>query len=192
MNRILNYADGIMLTNDVDTSTGRVKFYYANFETPDRYGRQMHTNAFNRTTKNNLDKIYHLNNHNDLVPIGKPIEFGKDNKGAWVVSQLSKNSDGQKALTLYQEGVYKYHSFGFYIINSTFEGDIEQVQEARIVEVSTVLYPAHTDATTISLNSEQNNIITKLDVILAHLNADSNPSDIQVRNTIQFINNYKH
>ena len=190
MNKILNYADGVMITNDVDIKTGQVKFYYANFESPDRNGRVMHINAFNRTVKNNIDKIYHLNNHNQTLPIGRPIEFGKDSKGAWVVSKLSKNADGQKALTLYDEGVYKYHSFGYYIVNSEDITGGELVTEAKIAEVSTVLFPAHDDATLISLNSEPNLILNKLDEILALAVAQQPTSNSDITETINFIKNF--
>ena len=181
-----------MLTNDVDIKQGLVKFYYARFDSPDKHHRVMHKNAFNRTIKNNNEKIYHLNNHSPYHPIGKPQEFGTDEKGAWVISKLSQNADGQKALQLYDEGVYKYHSFGFFIINSVQDGENELVTEAKIAEVSTVLYPAHEDALTISLNAEQSQILDKLDSILAHLDKDSHPpTDTSVQDTINFINNYK-
>ena len=39
MNKILNYAEGVMLTNDVDTKKGLVKFYYARFDSPDANNR---------------------------------------------------------------------------------------------------------------------------------------------------------
>ncbi len=192
MNKILNYAEGVMLTNDVDTKKGLVKFYYARFDSPDANNRLMHKNAFNRTVTNNIDKIYHLNNHEPTMIIGKPQEFGKDEKGAWVVSKLSQNSDGRKALTLYDEGVYKFHSFGYYIINSSDADGTELVTEARIAEVSTVLYPAHTDATTIQLNKEQSQILNKLDELLALASQHSNSqSESTAKDTINFINAFQ-
>ena len=172
MNKQLNYSTGVFHTNDIDDKSGTVKFYYANFNSVDNHGRKMSPKAFNRTIKNNKDKIYHLLNHNQDQVIGKPLEFGTDSEGAWVVSKLANTDKGKETLQLYRDGIYKYASFGFYILNSSEEGSIEMVHEAKIVEVSTVLYPANDLAQTISVNdalvkddARLQEILTRLDKI---------------------------
>jgi len=190
----MEYSEGLLKVNDVDTLKGNVKFYFSRFDTPDKNGRLMGKTAFNRTIKNNKDMIYHLLNHNPESIIGKPIEFGTDKNGMWVVSKMSKNDIGQRSLKLYQEGVYKYHSFGFYIVNSQMEKDIEIVNEAKIVEVSTVLYPAHDGETTIDMNKMDdllrnnklsNEILIKLDQLIARLPVENQ------HQTSQEINNFE-
>jgi len=192
MERQLEYAEGVLVTNSIDEEARTVKFYYARFDSPDARGRIMHKNAFNRTITNNLDKIYHLNSHNEELPIGKPIEFGSDAKGAWCKSRLSKNSDGEKALQLYKEGVYKYHSVGFYILNSEDKEGNELVTEARIAEVSTVLYPAHTGATLISLNTERDKRLNSIEESVKALSLDKSHTDSQkeISDAIKFIQEY--
>jgi len=203
MEKILNYSQGIILTNDVDVKTRKVKFYWASFDGKDRNGRVMLKNAFNRTIANNVDKVYHLKNHNENTILGKVIELGKDEKGAFAVSQLSNSTDGKNAIIHYDEGIYKYHSFGFYILNSHDEGGVEMVDEAKVIEVSTVLHPAHDKATTISMNTydpkvmdallkSNNDIKTLLNSMNTHLLAQSHqvPSAVgDINEVIEFMNN---
>lgn len=199
----LNYSTGIFHTNDVDDKTGTVKFYYANFNSVDTHGRMMGPKAFNRTIKNNKDKIYHLLNHNQDVIVGRPTEFGFDSNGAWVVSKMTNTEKGRETLQLYRDGVYKYASFGFYILNSQQDGDVEVVEELKMVEVSTVLYPANDLATTISVNEQNEDkvkeILNRLDKIdenqarlLARQHQDPLPSPeinlSEVDEVIKFLN----
>jgi len=191
MNNIY-YADGVLQTNSIDTDKKEVTFYFARFDSPDKRGRKMDSKAFNRSFKNNINQIYHLNNHNQEQPIGRIIAFGTDEKGAWVTSKLSDSTAGQDALIRYNEGIYKYHSFGFYIVNSVSEGDTELVTEARVIEVSTVLQPAHNGATTISLNGD-NNILERLESIEALLSAAKHQEsqDHTMDQAIDYIKKYK-
>ena len=202
MNKNIQFAEGLLQTNDVDTKQGKVKFYFSRTETPDKFSRQMKKNAFNRSFNNNMDQIYHLRMHNQSDVIGKVIEYGTDETGAWVVSKLSQNTAGRDSLILYDEGIYKYHSMGFYLVNSHQEGNIEIVEEAKVVEVSTVLHPAHDGATVISLNdlhSLQKNsqlsdkILERLDNLETRLLAEQHrTSSLEVaRDTINFINNFQ-
>jgi len=202
MERNLQFAAGILHTNDVDTEKGKVKFYFSRTDSPDHHGRRMNKNAFNRSFNNNLDQIYHLRMHNQSDVIGKVIEFGTDNSGAWVVSKLSQNTAGRDSLILYNEGIYKYHSFGWYLINSHKEGDIQIVEEAKVIEVSTVLHPAHDGATTISLNKLDDllknsqlsdKILERLDEMQALLLAEKHQHslDSDMSKMLNYINNFK-
>lgn len=160
-------------TKDFDQKKGEVAFYFANFKTPDRNGRLMHRNAFNRTIKGNFQNMVHLLNHDPNAIIGKPIRIETDENGAFMVSKLSKNDLGRNALTMYEEGIYNQHSFGFEILNSTVEKDFELVKEVRMWEASTVTWGAHPDTPVISLNQANNeeliNRIKSLDEKLALL-----------------------
>ncbi len=147
-----------------DKKTKIVKFYFARFDSVDSYGRIPSKTAFNRTIKNNAKKWSWLREHTNNDVIGKVLEAGTDGKGAWVRAQILDTSAGRDASILYDEGVYIYHSFGYYIIASHFDTingkQVEVVDEAKVVEVSTVLDPANLNATIISLNKSQVEVLT--------------------------------
>jgi HK97 family phage prohead protease len=182
---------------DIDAKKGIVSFYFADFNSIDSNGRKMHRNAFNRTIKNNKDRIVHLLNHDPNVIIGKPMEIATDLKGAFMVSQLSKNTAGRDALILYEEGVYNEHSFGFEILKSKDEGKFELVDEVRMWEASTVTWGANPNTPTISLNQAESlikegrlsdEILNKLDELLARLPAEQHQAPPEVSDIQQAIN----
>jgi HK97 family phage prohead protease len=161
---------------DIDDKKGIVSFYFADFNSVDSHGRKMNSMAFNRTINNNFKRFAHLLNHNPSTIIGKPMEVGTDAKGAYMVSQLSKNTYGRDALILYQEGVYNEHSFGFQIIKSEMEKNVEIVNELKMFEASTVTWGANEYTPTISINTMEDllknsklsdDILIKLDKLLA-------------------------
>jgi HK97 family phage prohead protease len=181
MNDLLITNGTITNADFKDIPENHVKFYFANFTKKDSHGRIMAPTAFNRTLKNNRDKIYHLLNHDDNQIVGKPVEFGTDDYGAWALSRLVNTEKGKETLQLYRDGVYKYASFGFYIKNSHDENGTEVVDEAHVVEVSTVLYPANDMARTIDVNGiiehfERNNktqeVLDKINYLIETLNIE--------------------
>lgn len=164
-------------TRDLDTTKGIVSFYFADFNSIDANKRRIEKNAFNRTFKNNFKRYAHLLNHDPSTIIGKPLEVNSDPKGAYMVSQLSKSSAGRDALILYEEGVYNEHSFGFQIIKSIQEKDIEVVNELKMWEASTVTWGANPNTPTISLNKAEDllhhsklseEILAKLDILISN------------------------
>ena len=138
---------------DIDEKKGIVSFYFADFNSVDAHGRRMNKNAFNRTFNNNFKRMVHLFNHDENTIIGKPLEVGTDDKGAFMVSQLMPTAKGKEVLTLYQNGVLNEHSFGFIIKDSNQDGKIEVVNELQMFEASTVTWGANENTPVIGLNS---------------------------------------
>jgi len=199
----MKYSNLILNAKDIDDSKGIVSFYFADFNSIDSNGRKMNKNAFNRTFNNNFKRFAHLLNHNPSNILGKPLEVGSDEKGAFMVSQLSKNSFGSDALILYREGVYNEHSFGFEIIGSEMDKDIEIVNEVKMYEASTVTWGANEHTPTISLNQMEDllrnsklsdEILIKLDKIIAHLPVENQHQTsqeiIKDVSLVDFIKNY--
>ena len=163
----MEYSNLIHNARDIDNKKGIVSFYFADFNSVDAHGRRMDKNAFNRTFKNNQKRFAHLLNHDINIMIGKPLEVGTDEKGAFMVSQLSKNSHGKDALILYEEGIIKEHSFGFRIVDSIEENGVEIVNELQMFEASSVTWGANPETPTISLNSNNEEIIKQIEVLTA-------------------------
>lgn len=149
----IHYNKAVQIMKDIDTAGGKVAFYWATFDDIDKHGRKMDESAFRRSIKNNGDKFYHLFNHNTSAIVGKILESGTDDKGAFSVSKLLNTSLGQDVLTMYTEGILNQHSFGFEIVHSIQMNSYELVKEARVHEVSSVTFAANPNTTTISVNS---------------------------------------
>jgi HK97 family phage prohead protease len=180
----MEYSNLILNARDVDNKKGIVSFYFADFNSVDSQGRLMDRNAFNRTVKNNFQRFAHLLNHDTNLMIGKPLEVGTDNKGAFMVSQLSKNSAGRDALIMYEEGIITEHSFGFRIVNSVQEGKVEIVNELQMFEASSVTWGSNPATPTISLNSSQEDLFKEMRQLLERTNKN-NKELLEVLNSIK-------
>ncbi len=163
----MNYSNLIKNARDIDTKKGIVSFYFADFNSVDTHGRRMDKNAFSRTIKNNFKRFAHLLNHDTNLMIGKPVEVGTDDKGAYMVSQLSKNTAGKDALIMYEEGIISEHSFGFRIVDSVQDGEVEVVNELQMFEASSVTWGANEATPTISLNNNQEELIKEIQAMTA-------------------------
>jgi len=202
----MEYSNLLLNARDIDEKKGIVSFYFADFNSVDSHGRRMNKNAFNRTFNNNFKRFAHLLNHDPNIIIGKPLEVNKDEKGAYMVSQLSKSSYGQDALIQYKEGIYNEHSFGFIIKDSVKDGKVEVVNELQMFEASTVTWGANEATPMISLNTLEDiktkieaiemtvglneSILNKLDIIMSRLPGESHQTSPDVENDIQSVINF--
>jgi len=193
----MEYSNLTKNARDIDTKKGIVSFYFADFGSVDSHGRRMHRNAFNRTFNNNFKRMVHLFNHDANTIIGKPLEVGTDQKGAFMVSQLMPTEKGKEVLTLYNEGVINEHSFGFLIKDSNKDGEIEVVNELQMFEASSVTWGANPNTPVISLNQiyedRLKSLETKIDAIMARLPVEaqhqaSQRSDNELQEVIEFLN----
>lgn len=130
---------------DVDQKDGIVSGYFASFrEKADAHGDIFSTKAFNRSVSHfksaNNSRISHLYQHRE--PVGKLIELGTDEKGLYFVSKLSKSTLGRDVLTMYEEGILKEHSVGFYTVGEEQKSEYNLITEAKLIEGSTVLWGA--------------------------------------------------
>ena len=174
----MDYSTIMKKSKDIDEKKGVVSFYFSDFNSVDIKGDRVDKKAFNRTLKNNSDQVLHLLNHNIYNIIGKPIEIGVDEKGAFMVSQMSQTQLGKDTLILYKEGVYNQHSFGFDIIKSHKDGNVRVLTELKLYEASTVPFGANPNTPTISVkeidrllksNELSENILEKLELLIKAL-----------------------
>ena len=201
----MEYSTILKNARDIDYKKRIVSFYFADFNSVDAHGRRMNKNAFNRTFNNNFKRMHHLFNHDLNTIIGKPIEVGKDEKGAFMVSQILNTDKGKEIITLYEEGVLNEHSFGFVIKDSNMEGDVEVVSEVQMYEASSVTLGANENTPVISLNNLEakmllmeaaykdiESINNKIDAIMARLPADeqhqASQTSTQLNDVLTFLN----
>lgn len=140
---------------DFEEAKGIVSFYYSVFGNVDQNKDIVSPFAFNKTIQEQKDYIYHNRDHNESV--GAPIEFGTDQKGAYVVSQLGiKTVDGADCFEQYKAKMIKGHSMEWRTVKSSFD-EVKQVRtllECQLWGVTSVTkIPANLLAGTISLKS---------------------------------------
>jgi HK97 family phage prohead protease len=140
---------------DFDDESGKVVFYYSAFNNTDLGGDVVFPSAFKKTVKENFKHIYHNRDHNEAV--GAPIEFGQDEKGAYVVSQLGiKTMDGRDCYEQYKAGIIKGHSMEYEAIkwNNDQSSGTRELKECKLWGVTSVTnIPMNLNATTISVKS---------------------------------------
>lgn len=140
---------------DFEEAKGIVSFYYSAFNNIDLVGDIVTPSAFLKTVSENFKHIYHNRDHSEAV--GKPLEFGQDMKGAFVVSQLAtKTEDGADCFEQYKAGIIKGHSMEYKAVKWSYDEvkDIRTITEAKLWGVTSVTnIPANLEATTISIKS---------------------------------------
>lgn len=127
-------------------SDGRtVEAYAAVFDTPveiqDRHGRYIEVidrNAFNRTLKNNSQKVGVFYHHgltlqgtpSDLgsVPLGSPLEIRADSKGLFTVTRYNRSELADSVLEAIRNGDIRGQSFSGRIFRSSPNGRVPKVK----------------------------------------------------------------
>lgn len=123
MERKMNFVPELQL-KDLDRKEGIVAFYYCPFEIKDRHGDTTLETAFDRTMRENKERVLHFRNHNDMEVPGVIQELGKDKKGAFAISKLAKKTIvGKDTLEQYDAGIIKQHSYGADPKASKFKAD---------------------------------------------------------------------
>lgn len=135
-----NFKSCILEVKDLDDSKGIVSFYFSAFGNKDSDGDIMEKGAFKKSFKENLSRIKHFKNHDPHSAVGRIIELGEDEKGAFAISQMSKSTLGKDTLIEYQEGMITEHSHGFQTIREGFskEKDANIISEVKLWEVSSL------------------------------------------------------
>jgi len=87
--------------------------YASVFDVLDRQGDIVRRGAFEKTIKEDFNRVKVLYQHDTHRPIGKPVFMGEDSKGLLTVSRIAQVPDGDLALRLAAEGILDRMSIGF-------------------------------------------------------------------------------
>ena len=125
---------------DVDSKLGDVEFYFANFGSRDSDNDVILAGAYEKTIKENTNRIKHIKNHNISIPVGKLQTLYTDTLGAVAQSMLSKSTAGRDTLIEYEEGIITEHSQGFQVIKEDFNESESwnEIKEVKLWEVSSL------------------------------------------------------
>lgn len=152
---------------DVDTNAGIVTGYFSVFDNVDSDNDVITKGAFDRTLKNNGNRIKHLWQHNINYPLAKPSVLKEDNYGLYFESTISKTSYGKDVLQLYKDGVVDEHSIGFRTVQNNAKSNYNEITEVKLWEGSTVTFGANEMAKFTGMKGmTTNEVLTKMDNVL--------------------------
>jgi len=164
---------------NIDGKQGIVEIYVNGFNNKDSDGDISLPTSFNRTIKNQFNRIKHLYSHNYKDILGLPIEFKVDNYGLLAVSKLNLSKKlSQDVLSDYlffaENGRTLEHSIGAIPIKEHFDNSMNanMVEEWKLYEYSTVSFGANENTQTISIKQNKqieldfDNIYSQLDIML--------------------------
>lgn len=134
--------------DDLDEKNRIVKAYVSAFGNEDSDRDIMIRGAFAKTIAergpNGSKRIKHLLQHDTWRPIGRPLEMIEDEKGLFVVSEISNSTAGMDAIENYKLDLYE-HSIGFRTIIDEFNENtgITLIKEVALWEYSSVTWGAN-------------------------------------------------
>ena len=151
---------------DIDGRKRMVKFYYAGWDSVDLDGDIIRKGATLKSANERGPKgkglIRHFVNHEfktnpGALPIGKLLDMGEDNTGAWAWTKMARTATGNDIYSLYEDGFINNHSFGFIPVPGKYKDTIsgKEIFEVKIFEVSTVTtLSANIDTPTIDVKQQ--------------------------------------
>lgn len=149
---------------DIDVPGRTVIFYASVFDNTDSDNDIIRKGAYTKTITENgpagKNRIMHLYQHYSDRVISKPFELMEDAKGLLVKTVFPDTELAEEVLKLYDAGVLTEHSVGIQVMKAFWPGgegygQIREIQEAKLYEVSTVTWGANDQAQFIGTKAEQ-------------------------------------
>ena len=170
MSQIKHFEGGI---KDVDEK-GVVTFYFSAFNNWDSDNDRTMPGAFQKTMKENFNRIRHFKNHDSRLACGVLKELGEDTYGAWGRSQLILGTQtGRDTHEEYKVGAIKEHSFGYDYVKYSDEKDPDNpwsrrrtVTEYKLWEVSSLTSWGANELTAVIDIKNEKAVNDYLDVLL--------------------------
>ena len=140
-------ADGIykraaMITEikDVDINARIMMAYYTAFGNEDADGdigtKGMTLNSISQNgPKSAQPRIKYFLNHDVTHPLGKMLDMGEDNTGAWYQAQIGTHNFGTDFLKMVDSVVITEHSYGLSVVKR-LKSDTRYMQEVKVWEAS--------------------------------------------------------
>jgi len=102
--------------------------------------------AYQKTIKENGERVRYLWQHKMDKPIGKIKEMYEDDKGLMFVAEIPKTTLGNDALELMKAGIVTENSVGILPIQKQMKDDYREITEVKLYEISAVTLAANDQA----------------------------------------------
>lgn len=158
-----NIASGI---EDVDATGRTVVFYASRFGNIDLDRDMMRQGSYKKSITERgpggTNEIFHLSNHRPQPEyvLGKPSKLEEDNYGLKSYSNIRNTTHGDDILKGYQDGIFNQHSVMFSVTKGNWEVKVDaeeqqytEIYQAKLYEVSTVLWGANPDTPVVELKN---------------------------------------
>ncbi len=131
---------------DIDEKMGIVKGYGSYFGNKDSDNDVIAKGAYQKTIKENGERVRYLYQHDMTQPIGKMKELYEDEKGLMFVAEIPKTSLGMDVLELIKGGVITENSVGILPLQKQMKEDYREITEVKLYEISAVTLAANDQA----------------------------------------------
>lgn len=141
---------------DADEKNGIVKGYGSYFDNKDSDADIIRRGAYQKTIKENGERVKYLYQHNMMQPIGKMRELYEDEKGLVFVAEIPKTTLGKDVMELMKAGVITENSVGILPIVKEDKGDYREIKEVKLFEISAVTLAANDQAKILDVKGTKN------------------------------------
>lgn len=131
---------------DIDDKMGIVKGYGSYFGNKDSDNDVIAKGAYQKTIKENGERVRYLYQHDMSQPIGKMKEMYEDDKGLMFVAEIPKTTLGSDVLELMKAGIITENSVGILPIQKQMKDDYREITEVKLYEISAVTLAANDQA----------------------------------------------
>jgi len=175
------FAGDLSIRSDGRTITGIVVPYDTEARVSDGgapYVERFQRGAFAKTIAERGDRVKLLVSHDRRsLPIGRAVSLVEQPDGLHIEARVSATRQGDEALELVRDGVVDSLSIGFRPIASRNDRGVTVRTEARLDEVSLVLFGAYEDARITAVRSADQPRLTiaRRRLVLARLAAGLTP-----------------
>jgi len=132
--------------SDYDEKNSIVKGYGSYFDNKDADDDVIMRGAYQKTIRENGERVKYLYQHNMMQPIGKMNELYEDEKGLVFVAEVPKTQLGKDVIELMKAGVITENSVGILPIQKEDRGDYRELKEVKLFEISAVTLAANDQA----------------------------------------------
>lgn len=142
--------------SDIDEKNGIVKGYGSYFDNKDSDYDVIRKGAYQKTIKENGERVKYLYQHDMMQPIGKMNELYEDNKGLVFVAEIPKTQLGKDVVELMKAGVITENSVGILPIQKEQKDGFREIREVKLFEISAVTLAANDQAKILDVKGEVN------------------------------------
>jgi len=139
---------------DADEKAGIVKGYGSYFGNKDSDNDVIVKGAYKKTIEENGERVKYLYQHDMFKPIGKMVELYEDDKGLVFVAEVAKTQLGMDTIELMKAGVITENSVGIMPIQKQQKGEIREISEVKLYEISAVTIAANDQAKILDVKNE--------------------------------------
>tara|TARA_R100000353_G_scaffold164917_1_gene125797 strand:+ start:519 stop:1196 length:678 start_codon:yes stop_codon:yes gene_type:complete len=141
---------------DVDDKNNIVKGYGSYFNNEDSDKDIIRPGAYQKTIKENGERVKYIYQHDMMKPLGKMTELREDEKGLVFTAEIPKTQLGKDVIELMKAGVITENSVGIMPIVKENKGDIREIREVKLYEISAVTMAANDQAKILDVKSFSN------------------------------------